>query len=305
MPPRLSKRILLRSIDVVVTAGNEFPYSTSPRTIVAVLGLGLAIAFLLLYLAALTRSRTREMNEKLELARLHDEGKDRFLATVSHELRTPLTVVVGGANEVESQWDTLSAPERHELLSMVSDQAQEAANLVEDLLVVARAEYGNVKIAMAETHLQRHLDYAVSSVPLDRQGTLVVTDEDPLIYADGTRLRQILRNLIQNALTHGGPNIAIEVSHDGAMVHVSVLDDGDELSTDDRDRIFEPYARTDGAEVAATHGIGIGLYVSRLLAHMMGGDLLCLRRGTRTEFLLSLPSAAADAISTHEPVSVP
>ena len=278
-------------IDVAVTGGSTFPQTQSPTTTMAVIGLGVIVALLLLRLAYLTRARTNEVNERLQLARLQDEGKDRFLATVSHELRTPLTVVVGGASEVESQWDNLTVDERNELLGMVSDQAQEASNLVEDLLVVARSEYGNVKIAMAETRLQRHIGYAASSVPLDRRGTLTITEEDPLVFADGTRLRQILRNLVQNAVTHGGPNITIEVSQGDGMVHISVFDDGPELPTADCEHIFEPYARTDGAEVNATQGIGIGLYVSRLLAQVMGGELLCLRTDGRTEFRLSLPGA--------------
>ena len=301
---RLSPVGMAGMVDIVVSPGPGFPYSRSPIVPLIALGLGLTIALLLLRLASLTRARTREMNERLELARMQDEGKDRFLATVSHELRTPLTVVVGGAAEVESQWETLTADQRKELLGMVSDQAQEASNLVEDLLVVARSEYGNVKIAMAETRLQRHLSYAVSSVPLDRNGTLTITDEDPLVYADGTRLRQILRNLVQNAVTHGGPNISIEAARDGDIVEVSVIDDGADLAAADCERIFEPYARTDGAEVNATQGIGIGLYVSRLLAQIMGGELVCLRNGDRTEFRLTLPGAAAGAIPMHEPVSV-
>ena len=291
-------------VDIVVYPGAGFPSSRSAIVPLLALGLGLIIALLLLRLASLTRARTREMSERLELARLQDEGKDRFLATVSHELRTPLTVVVGGASEVESQWETLTVAERNELLGMVSDQAQEASNLVEDLLVVARSEYGNVKIAMAETRLQRHLTYAANSMPLDREGTLTITDEDPVVYADGTRLRQILRNLVQNAVAHGGPNISIAVAQGDGMVHISVCDDGTELPPADCERIFEPYARSDGAEANAAQGIGIGLYVSRLLAQVMGGNLLCQRDGDRTEFRLSLPGAASDAISIQEPVSV-
>jgi len=301
---RLSPVGMAEMVDIVVYPGLGFPFSRSPVVPLISLGLGLLIALLLLRLASLTRARTREMNERLELARLQDEGKDRFLATVSHELRTPLTVVVGGASEVESQWETLTVDERNELLGMVSDQAQEASNLVEDLLVVARSEYGNVKIAMAETRLQRHLSYAVSSMPLDRDGTLTITDEDPLVYADGTRLRQILRNLVQNAVTHGGPNISIEVSQADGMVHVSVSDDGTELPPADCERIFEPYARSDGAEVNAAQGIGIGLYVSRLLAQVMDGELVCMREDDRTVFRLSLSGTSADAISIQEPVSV-
>jgi signal transduction histidine kinase len=301
---RLSPVGLAGMVDIVVYPGVGFPSSRSPIVSLLALGLGLVIALLLLRLASLTRARTEEMNNRLELARMQDEGKDRFLATVSHELRTPLTVVVGGAAEVESQWKTLTAAERKELLGMVSDQAQEASNLVEDLLVVARSEYGNVKIAMAETRLQRHLEYAVRSVPLGRTGTLTITEEDPLIYADGTRLRQILRNLVQNAATHGGPHIAIEVAYDGDAVEVSVIDDGPHLAAADCERIFEPYAQSDRTGPNAARGIGIGLYVSRLLARIMGGDLVCLRMSNRTEFRLTLQGSAVDAVSAPEPVSV-
>lgn len=293
-------------IDLEVMGGTAFSYSRSPWIPAVSLTVGITIALLLLGLASMTRARTREMRGRLELARLHDEGKDRFLATVSHELRTPLTVVMGGASEVESQWETLSSSEREELLGMVVNQAQEASNLVEDLLVVARSEYGNVRIAMDETHIQRHIGYAVESVSLVREGTLTVTAEDPKIYADGTRLRQILRNLVHNAVAHGGPNIEIEVSHGEGVAHVSVLDDGPAIPHEDCERIFEPYARANGRHAEEARGIGIGLYVSRLLARIMGGELVYLRRDGRTEFLLTLPAVAEDvAPSQHlEPVSV-
>lgn len=292
-------------VDVEVMAGSAFPYSRSPLIPFLSLTIGATISLLLLGMALLTRARTREMNERLELARAQDEGKDRFLATVSHELRTPLTVVLGGATEVQSQWQTLPPEERKELLGMVADQALEASNLVEDLLVVARSEYGNVKIAMANTDLQRHLSYAMESVPADREGTFSVTAEDPIVYADGTRLRQILRNLVHNAVAHGGPNISVEVAQLEDTVEVSVFDDGGPLSIQDCDRIFEPYARTDGAQAAGAQGIGIGLYVSRLLAQLMGGDLACLRTNGQTEFRLTLPVGTASGVEIPEPVDVP
>ena len=131
-----------------------------------------------------------------------------------------------------------------------------------------------------------------------------MTAEDPVVHADGTRLRQILRNLVHNAVAHGGPNIAVAVAQLEDTVEVSVFDDGDPLSIEDCEQIFEPYARTDGAQAAGTQGIGIGLYVSRLLAQLMGGDLLCLRTSDLTEFRLTLSAGTASEIEIPESADI-
>ncbi|HZJ48288.1 MAG TPA: ATP-binding protein, partial [Acidimicrobiia bacterium] len=117
-------------------------------------------------------------------------------------------------------------------------------------------------------------------------------------------VRQILRNLIQNAVRHGGPNVAVETATKDGAVYVMVLDDGPAISSHVRETIFEPYAQASDDAASSPQGVGIGLYVSRLLARLMGGDLVCLRRGDQTEFRLTLLAAERITAELDEPVPV-
>lgn len=273
---------------VDVAPGSAFHFAASAWVLVVSVGVGVTVALLLLGMAALTKARTREMDRRLQHSQEQHESRDRFLATVSHELRTPLTVVMGVASEMNDQWETMAADERYELFVMISEQAEEASNIVDDLLVAARSEYGSVQIAMTDTHLREHLRYAAELLPHSRRGAFTMTSENPLVCADPTRLRQILRNLLQNAALHGGPNIAVSVLQHDDTIQVSVMDDGPGVPTEARERVFEQYTQANGNPGAVMQGVGIGLYVSRLLARLMGGDLIYLRTNDQTEFRLTL-----------------
>jgi len=279
-------------VDIVVMPGREFPFSSSNWTRFLSLAVGLTIGSLILALGRMARARAKEMEQKLILAEEHDRSKDRFVATVSHELRTPLSVVLGAASELSQRRGFLEPEEETDLLAMVSEQAQEAATMVEDLLVAARSEYQHVRVVPVLTNLHEHLEYATEWIPPDREEGLVMTADDPQIYADVTRLRQIIRNLLQNAVRHGGPNIRVDTMVEGSTVHLTVRDDGPPISPADCERIFEPYTRVSRPGSTSPLGVGIGLYVSRLLARLMGGDLVCTRDEGLTEFRLTLPSHA-------------
>jgi len=291
-------------IDVLVSPGQDFPYASTPRTRYGALVVGVTIALLLLALGWMTWARGLEMERRLRLADEHDRGKDRFLATVSHELRTPLTVVIGAASELNEPGTRLSPEDRSELLGMVVGQATEAATIVEDLLVAARSEYQDVKMAMAPTSLQEHLQYAAEWIPAERRQGFTMTTDDPMICADATRVRQILRNLLQNAVRHGGPSISVEATTLETTVQVSVFDDGPDIGSDMYEHIFEPYAQSGVESAASTEGVGLGLYISRLLARLMGGDLVCLRTGDRTELRLTLPTAGFTVEDKKQPAHV-
>ena len=108
------------------------------------------------------------------------------------------------------------------------------------------------------------------------------------MFTDTTRLRQILRNLLENAVRYGGEKISIDCELAGNTLLVTVADNGDNLGDSDLSRIFEPYEQSDQSDDESPSGVGIGLYVSRLLARLMGGDLECVREDGMTKFLLTL-----------------
>lgn len=226
------------------------------------------------------RKQKAEALEKLVRA------KDEFVASVSHELRTPLAVVMGLAEELRHRPGDLDEDEVEELIGLIAEQSSEVANLVEDLLVAARADIGKVSVMPETVDLAQVVGDLTDMVPgAERVETARV--EDVAAVADPIRLRQILRNLLTNALRYGGANVEVEVGLREGMAVVEVRDDGPGIPEEDRDRVFQPYERAH--EIQGVAGsVGLGLSISRTLARLMDGDLVYERRDGVSCFVLTL-----------------
>ncbi len=229
-------------------------------------------------------TRQREAERELEnLVR----SKDQFVATISHEIRTPLTAVVGITQELRDSAATIEEDERGELLDIVADQGLEVARIVEDLLVVARSDAGNLIVDSRPVDLAVE---AISAVQAIDPSIPVDTDGPATVMADARRVRQIVRNLVTNAKRYGGPSIRVVVGAQAMRAEIEVRDDGEPLSQANREAIFEPYARADGhSDVPGS--VGLGLTVSRRLARHMGGDLTYDHDGQEAIFSLTLAPA--------------
>ena len=215
-------------------------------------------------------------------------AKDEFIASVSHELRTPLTAVVGLTQELsEGRIEPYEVPE---LQTLIAQQAQEVSDIVEDLLVAARASADTITIRPSPFNIRKEIEVVVK--PWLRGGAhaidLTAVDSRLVGRGDAVRVRQILRNLIANAVRYGGRPITVEARSNGRTVKIAVRDEGDGIPSEAVDRMFEPYARL-GGQAGLPSSVGLGLYVSRLLARMMDGDLQYQRRDGVTEFGLTLP----------------
>ena len=215
--------------------------------------------------------------------------KDEFVASVSHELRTPLTAVVGLSEElVNVSPHTFTPEELAEFHQLIAQQSREVAYIVEDLLVAARVEIDTVSI---------------DSQPVDHDAEVTATNRgwpsefesierrlgDVKVNADPTRVRQIIRNLLTNAIRYGGTHVVVSSRAEGGTGFLQVRDDGPGIDVEHIERIFRPYERVASADVARPGSVGLGLYVSRQLANLMGGDLSCRREPGETVFELSLP----------------
>ncbi|MFP3915092.1 MAG: ATP-binding protein [Actinomycetota bacterium] len=229
--------------------------------------------------------RRRDDNQRLEQLLL---SKDELIASVSHELRTPLTGVVGLAEELAVSAREMDPVTLEELAGLVADQSRELAYLVEDLLVAARMEMGALTIRMTEVSLLEEARAVVASVMGER--VVRVEGEDGPIRADPLRCRQILRNLLTNAIRYGGQDVAVTLEEEGEWVLLTVSDDGEGVPVGDEERIFQPYVRS---RRVAPGSIGVGLAVSRNLARLMGGSLEYQRTDGLTRFQLRLPKAHA------------
>ncbi len=233
-----------------------------------------------------------------------NESKDKLLASVSHEIRTPLTAIVGLSEEIVSNRGEMTADELDELSRIIAVQSRELAELVEDLLVASRADFGNLSIRSEAVDIgeqvERVLEGLRESSPEGKQ--VVFAGESAVAWADPLRVRQILRNLVTNAIKYGGDRIVVAVRQAAPeSISIFVADDGAGIDERESKLIFERYYRS--AQSPTQPGsVGIGLAVSRQLAEMMGGTLAYVNGGPQHHFELSLPAAVQ---AVEKPVPQP
>lgn len=221
------------------------------------------------------------------------EAKDRFVASVAHELRTPLTSVFGFARTLVDAGAGMPEEDLAELHQLVAFHAEEMSHLIEDLLVSGRSDVSEVRVQIEPIDLTGLAETVVDGIPsLD----VVVEAPDGPVAAmgDPIRVRQIVRNLVTNALRYGGDDVRVMVHLNGGVPAIEVTDDGPPLSREESERIFEPY-ESSPTEMAQPGSIGLGLTVSRSLTHLLGGELALERVDGRNVFRLSLPPAEEQA----------
>jgi PAS domain S-box-containing protein len=233
-------------------------------------------------------------------------SKDEFVAAVSHELRTPLTAVYGSAALLRDSWDSLADAEKSELSGYIARESREITDLVEDLLVAARADMGSLSVSREVIALRAEVVHALDGLQRGTTGNPIdIAQVSGTAYADPLRLRQIVRNLLSNALRYGGDQITVRTEREGGVVVIRVSDNGDGIPKEDREAIFDAYHRAH--RTAGTPGsVGLGLTVARRLAEMMDGDLTHRRSGSLTIFELRLPALPElVAMAGHPSPTVP
>ena len=219
------------------------------------------------------------------------QSKDRFLASVSHEIRTPLTSVVGFASVLRDDPGRLSSEEGSELVELILQQSLEVSDLVEDLLVSARAEIDAVTVTKEPVNLGLEIENVLAArLAMDEKDIFVAANPTHRALADPIRVRQVIRNLVTNALRYGGDEITITTHRDGPDVTLVFSDNGEGIPNEYRRRIFDPYHRGDSG-IAEPQSIGLGLAVSRQLARLMDGDLTLRSDLGPATFQLTLPKA--------------
>ncbi|HEX9642759.1 MAG TPA: ATP-binding protein [Acidimicrobiia bacterium] len=241
---------------------------------------------LLRTLARLIASAWDRQNQSDRLEQLV-KSRDDFIASVSHRLRTPLTAVVG-ASSLLREGGSLRDDEREELIDDLAEQSLEVANVVEDLLIAARADIGTMRLSLRSVDLRSAVESAIGSLPeASRSG---ITIEGPAVaaWADQHRVRQVVRHLLDNAQRYGEGSVAVTLSNGADRVRVAVADDGPGLPANHA-RFFEPFESIDFGLPPGQ--LGIGLSIAQRLAAMMDGALTYRRIDNLSEFSLDLPRA--------------
>jgi signal transduction histidine kinase len=220
-----------------------------------------------------------------------EQSRLEFIASISHELRTPLTAVVGFASEMQDKVGQFTPEELSQFAGVIAAQSTEVSGIVEDLLVITRAEAGHLTVAPALVDVSTELADLAVSLPADRPKQHVSAQLSPVkAWADPLRLRQIVRNLLSNAARYGGDNVAVTAGPVGDSVAVAVTDDGPGIPERDRSIVFQAYGRSHLSE-GKPGSIGLGLTVSRYLAEAMGGHLDYDRKDGLSRFTLTLLSS--------------
>src|SRR6476646_8687525 len=218
----------------------------------------------------------RGIHGALDRLREFDRLKDEFIAIVSHELRTPLTSVYGAAMTLERQ--ELDEQRRHELLEIISTEAARLSRLLDDILWVSRLDAGRARptimavepIALAADIVEATRTHLPEGLSLE----LVHDAHVPEVAADPDKLRQVLVNLVENAVkySHAGVILVRIGSHYGT-VRFSVRDEGLGIPAGQQERIFEKFYRLDPHMTQGVGGTGLGLYICRELVLAMNGDI--------------------------------
>lgn len=247
-------------------------------------------------------SEVKELAQMLDfmLSRLSQswEQQRQFVSDVSHELRTPLTIVHGYLQSVLRRGTNLTEPQR-EALEIATSEADRIIRLLQDLLDLARADSGNLHFHLENLVLN---DIVIEVVGMaeqyDGQRGIKVEASDRAIEvkADRNRLKQILLNLIDNALKYSEPSQAVilKVSQVGEQALVQVRDQGAGIPLQHQSRIFERFYRVDEARARSTGGYGLGLSMVKTLVEGMGGSVAVRSKlGEGSVFTVALPAQAS------------
>ena len=222
------------------------------------------------------RAYEAERRRVEELARLSQLRAD-FVSLVSHELRSPMAAVIGAARTLEDRWRMLSAAQRESFLALIGDETSRLAELVGDVLDTSRIEAGTFSYRFEEVDLERIVDEAVEAAVLAQQEVPVVASvvgRIPPIRGDRARLRQVLGNLIENAVKYSpeGGEVRVSAAAANGAVRIAVRDAGPGIPRDQQHRIFEKFGRVD-VPGASKPGTGLGLFIARSIAEAHGGSL--------------------------------
>lgn len=227
------------------------------------------------------RDSQRSLAEASERADAANRAKSLFLANMSHEIRTPMTAILGYTELLENP--ALTEEERHRYLSVVQQNGDALMALISDVLDLSRIEAGQLKVERQRCQLPALMKEVIYSHRLkaEEKGIrLELEYQSPVpahVHTDPFRLRQILGNLIGNAIkfTDEGRVMVRLFWEDGlqSCLHIEVEDSGIGMSPADLERVFEPFSQADDSHTRRHGGSGLGLAIAQQLARSMGGDI--------------------------------
>jgi signal transduction histidine kinase len=236
--------------------------------------------------------------ERVEELRQLSAMRSDFVSMVSHELRSPMATVIGSARTLNDRWHDLTEEQRATFLAMIADETSRLAVLVTHVLDASRIEAGTFTYTFREVAVDELVRSATAAAAAGADdGVAVVTEIEPALpraRGDADRLRQVLGNLLENAIKYSphGERVVVRAHAYDRRVIVDVEDRGPGISEDQHELIFEKFGRATLGDDDTHPGTGLGLYIARSIAEAHGGTLVVRSApSSGATFTLSLPVA--------------
>ncbi len=307
-PEKLLGLIPANSVSKLIPKKGNFP----ALLIAALKHTGKTIGFIVVTHAQGFSEESQKFLERLagraaaavENARLYEaidsanEQKSQFVSIVTHELRIPLTSIKGYADLIRQGIVGEVTDQQAEFLDVIANNVGRMSDLISDLSDISRIERGKIKLDMEQVHIQERLKETVDSLrhKLEEKSQSLSTEipaENLHVYADASRVVQILTNLISNAwkYTPEGGKISVKAFPKADQVCVEIIDTGIGISEKDQEKLFTQFFRSESPTVREQTGWGLGLNVTRRLVELLGGEIsFHSQLGQGSTFWFTLPT---------------
>lgn len=258
------------------------------------------------------QEHSRQLEGAAAQLRESDRLKSQLIANMSHELRTPLNSIIGFSGVMLKEIDGHLSETQREDMEAIHMSGKHLLGLITDILDISRIWAGKMDLALSDVDVPKMVNDAMTiAAPLidDKPIKLVqALDPDlPAIRADKTRVRQVLLNLLTNAIKYTARgHIIVSASRDQDSVVISVADTGIGIPPEHRETIFEEFCRVDNSSTRKVSGLGLGLAISRQLVELQGGQIWVeseVEVGSTFYFSLPIegpPSTSTDRKITHQ-----
>jgi signal transduction histidine kinase len=247
----------------------------------------------------LVKARTAELEQANLRLRQSDRVKSEFLANMSHELRTPLNSIIGFTELLKDQAFGPLNEKQLLYLNNIASSGKHLLALINDILDLAKVDAGKVELHRESLSIVQLLDEVLSNIrslaeKKQIQLTREIAPELSMINVDHNRFKQIMINLLSNALKFTPVNgqVTITAKPEKEYILISVADTGIGISQDNIDRIFNEFEQVDGSRTRKFEGTGLGLALTRRLVELHGGEIWVeseLEKGTKFTFSIPIP----------------
>jgi PAS domain S-box-containing protein len=244
----------------------------------------------------LAEEERRRAEDSYRASQEANRAKDDFLMTLSHELRTPMTAILGWSRMLPAM--SPDDPMFHEAVMSIASGAQLQARLIDDILDVSRIVSGKLRLSPETIEVSRVILNSAEAVAAPAQAKeITITMSLPptlgVIFADPTRIQQIIWNLLTNAVkfTPRGGKVDVSARRTASVVQVSVTDSGEGIDQQFLPHIFEPFRQAESPQTRVHGGLGLGLSIVRYIAEAHGGSVSAesAGRGKGSTFTVTLP----------------